>query len=181
MRRRYPIDLKAPLEDLVDRTGRAEDMLEALASIYRERARHPEYIELRDQMEQAAHVMHEASEAVARIFDEEDLEHAAGQAAWQAAHEEGRRNPRSQLDELIQGLPATAHALSTWLDRQQPRRSLESKVEAVLFHAVDGGAVEDLDAWTDAVTDGGSPDDLGPALRKLLRRSHGSARSSARR
>ena len=65
-------DLKAKLEDLVDRTGRVEDMLEALASIYRERARHPEYAELRGQMNATAHVLHEASEAVTGIFDEEE-------------------------------------------------------------------------------------------------------------
>ena len=89
-------DLKAKLEDLVDRTGRVEDMLDVLAGIYHERARHPEYAELRGQMNATAHVLHEASEAVAGIFDEEDeeaLEHAAGRAAWQEAHEAGRRNP----------------------------------------------------------------------------------------
>jgi hypothetical protein len=63
--------LKQQLEDLVDRTGRVEDMLEVLAGIYRERARHPEYIELRDDMLATAHVLHEASEAVADIFDDE--------------------------------------------------------------------------------------------------------------
>jgi hypothetical protein len=65
--------LKAPLEAIVDRTGRVEDMLEALASIYRERARHPEYADpvLREQMRATAHVLHEASEAVAGIFDDE--------------------------------------------------------------------------------------------------------------
>jgi hypothetical protein len=66
------IHLKAQLEDLVDRTGRVEDMLEVLAGIYRERARHPEYIELRDDMLATAHVLHEASEAVAAIFGEEE-------------------------------------------------------------------------------------------------------------
>jgi hypothetical protein len=91
------IHLKAQLEDLVDRTGRVEDMLDALAGIYRERARHPDYAELRDDMLATAHVLHEASEAVAAIFGEEDeeaLEHGAERAAWQARHEEGRGNPR---------------------------------------------------------------------------------------
>ena len=36
-------ELKAKLEDLVDRTGRVEDMLDVLSGIYLERARHPEY------------------------------------------------------------------------------------------------------------------------------------------
>jgi hypothetical protein len=88
--------LKDQLEDLVDRTGRVEDMLEVLAGIYRERARTPDYAELRDDMLATAHVLHEASEAVAGIFDEEDeeaLEHGAERAAWQARHEEGRGNP----------------------------------------------------------------------------------------
>ena len=65
-------EMKAKLEDLVDRTGRVEDMLEVLAGIYRERARYPEYAELRGQMHATAHVLHEASEAVAGIFGEED-------------------------------------------------------------------------------------------------------------
>jgi hypothetical protein len=89
-------DLKEALEDLVDRTGRVEDMLDVLASIYRERARHVRYRVFEDQMLATAHVLHEASEAVARIFGEgqdEALERAAGRAAWQAAHEAGRRNP----------------------------------------------------------------------------------------
>lgn len=94
MRRIY---LKTKLKDLVDRTGRVEDMLEVLAGIYRERARHPDYAELRDDMLATAHVLHEASEAVAAIFGEEDeeaLEHGAERAAWQARHEAGRGNPR---------------------------------------------------------------------------------------
>jgi len=63
--------LKAQLEDLVDRTGRVEDMLDVLAGIYRERARHPEYVELRDEMHATADVLDAASEAVAGIFDED--------------------------------------------------------------------------------------------------------------
>jgi hypothetical protein len=47
-------------------------MLDVLAGIYQERARHPEYAELRGQMHATAHVLHEASEAVAGIFGEED-------------------------------------------------------------------------------------------------------------
>jgi hypothetical protein len=97
--------LKDQLEDLVDRTGRVEDMLEVLAGIYRERARTPDYRtdpELHDAMLATAHVLHEASEAVAAIFGEEDeeaLEHDAERAAWQAAHEEGRgrENPAKAL------------------------------------------------------------------------------------
>ena len=65
-------DLKAKLEDLVDRTGRVEDMLDVLAGIYYERARHPEYAELRGQMGATAHVLFEESEAVTGIFDEEE-------------------------------------------------------------------------------------------------------------
>lgn len=65
-------ELKARLKDLVDRTGRVEDMLEILAGIYQERARHPEYAELRGQMNATARVLHEASEDVAGIFDEEE-------------------------------------------------------------------------------------------------------------
>ena len=65
-------ELKAKLEDLVDRTGRVEDMLDVLAGIYQERARHPEYAELRGQMHATAHVLHEASEAVAGIFEDQD-------------------------------------------------------------------------------------------------------------
>ena len=61
-------ELKARLEDLVDHTGRVEDMLAILAGIYRERARHPEYVALRGQMLATAHVLHEASEAVDEIF-----------------------------------------------------------------------------------------------------------------
>ena len=57
-------ELKAELEDLVDRTGRVEDMLEILADIYLERAHHPEYAEMDGQMHATAHVLHEASEAV---------------------------------------------------------------------------------------------------------------------
>jgi hypothetical protein len=64
-------DLKAKLEDLVDRTGRVEDMLDVLAGIYHERARHPKYAELRGQMNATAHVLHEASEAVESIFEDE--------------------------------------------------------------------------------------------------------------
>lgn len=60
--------LKAQLESLVDRTGRVEDMLEALSEIYRERAGHPEYATRRAAMHQAAHVLHEAAEATARAF-----------------------------------------------------------------------------------------------------------------
>jgi hypothetical protein len=62
-------ELKAKLEYLVDQTGRVEDMLEILAGIYRERARHPEYADLRPQMHATAHVLHEASEAVDGIFE----------------------------------------------------------------------------------------------------------------
>ena len=65
-------ELKAKLEAIVDRTGRVEDMLAVLADIYHERARHPEYAELRGQMNATAHVLHEASEAVESIFDEEE-------------------------------------------------------------------------------------------------------------
>jgi hypothetical protein len=65
-------ELKAKLEYLVDQTGRVEDMLEILAGIYQERARHPEYAEMRGQMHATAHVLHEASEAVAGIFDGEE-------------------------------------------------------------------------------------------------------------
>ena len=65
-------DLKAKLEDLVDRTGRVEDMLAVLADIYYERAPYPEYAELRGQMNATAHVLFEASEAVTGIFDEEE-------------------------------------------------------------------------------------------------------------
>jgi len=64
-------DLKAKLEDLVDRTGRVEDMLDVLSGIYLERARYPEYAELRGQMHATAHVLHEASEAVESIFEDE--------------------------------------------------------------------------------------------------------------
>jgi hypothetical protein len=64
-------ELKAKLEDLVDRTGRVEDMLDVLSGIYRERARHPEYAEMRGQMHATAHVLHEASEAVDGIFEDE--------------------------------------------------------------------------------------------------------------
>lgn len=64
-------ELKAKLEDLVDRTGRVEDMLDVLAGIYLERARHPEYDDLRPQMHATAHVLHEASEAVYGIFEDE--------------------------------------------------------------------------------------------------------------
>lgn len=86
-------NLKTRLEDLVDRTGRVEDMLEVLASIYRERARAPAYADpvLREQMRATARILQEASEAVASIFDEgEDVEYAAERAAWQRAHEAGR-------------------------------------------------------------------------------------------
>ena len=62
-------DLKAALEYLVDQTGRVEDMLEVLSEIYRERARHPEYDDLRVQMNTTANVLHAASEAVDGIFD----------------------------------------------------------------------------------------------------------------
>jgi len=65
-------DLKAKLEDLVNRTGRVEDMLDVLAGIYLERARYPEYAELRGQMHATAHVLHEASEAVYGIFEGDD-------------------------------------------------------------------------------------------------------------
>ncbi len=98
-------DLKAKLEAIVDRTGRVEDMLEALASIYRERARHPEYADpvLREQMRATAHVLHEASEAVASIFGEDEaLERAAGRAAYQEAHEAGRANPSEADYEAIE-------------------------------------------------------------------------------
>jgi len=64
-------ELKAKLEDLVNRTGRVEDMLDILAGIYQERARHPEYADLRAQMHATAHVLHEASEAVESIFEDE--------------------------------------------------------------------------------------------------------------
>jgi len=67
--------LKAQLEDLVDRTGRVEDMLEVLAGIYRERARTPDYRtdpELHDAMLATADVLAGASEVVAGIFGEDD-------------------------------------------------------------------------------------------------------------
>jgi|GEM_PF-6427790 hypothetical protein len=88
-------DLKAKLEDLVDRTGRVEDMLDVLSGIYRKRSRHPEYADLRGQMRATADVLRGASESVASIFGEEDeevLEHAAGRATWKEAHEMGRRS-----------------------------------------------------------------------------------------
>ena len=64
--------LKVALEHLVDRTGRVEDMLEILSAIYLERARYPEYADpvLQEQMHATAHVLHEASEAVAEIFED---------------------------------------------------------------------------------------------------------------
>jgi hypothetical protein len=101
-------DLKEALEDLVDQTGRVEDMLDVLASIYRERAPHPRYRFFEDQMHATAHVLHEASEAVASIFSGEDveaLEHAAerrnpSEADYEAieravlrAANQNRRNP----------------------------------------------------------------------------------------
>ena len=64
--------LKASLDALVDRTGRVEDILAVLNEIYRERARYPGYAELRGQMHATAHVLHEASEAVAGIFEDQD-------------------------------------------------------------------------------------------------------------
>lgn len=86
--------LKAQLEALVDQTGRVEDMLAALSEIYRERARHVRYRVFEDQMHATAHVLHEASEAVASIFSGEDveaLEHAAK-----------RRNPSAADYEAIE-------------------------------------------------------------------------------
>ena len=62
-------DLKAALEYLVDQTGRVEDMLEVLSEIYRDRARHPKYAEMRVQMNTTANVLHAASEAVDGIFE----------------------------------------------------------------------------------------------------------------
>jgi hypothetical protein len=67
--------LKAKLEDLVDRTGRVEDMLEVLAGIYRERARTSRYRtdpDLHDAMLATADVLAGASEVVAGIFSEDD-------------------------------------------------------------------------------------------------------------
>ena len=66
--------LKAQLEDLVDRTGRVEDMLEVLAGIYRERARTSRYRtdpDLHDAMLATADVLDGASAVVAGIFDED--------------------------------------------------------------------------------------------------------------
>jgi hypothetical protein len=99
--------LKASLDGLVDRTGRVEDILAILAEIYRERAKHPDYAYplLRDRMRATAHVLFEASEAVTRIFSEdqdEALERAAGRAAYQEAHEAGRRNPSAADYEAIE-------------------------------------------------------------------------------
>jgi hypothetical protein len=64
--------LKQALEALVDETGRVEDMLAVLSTIYRERAKHPEYRNLRGDMIATAHVLREAAEDVAAIFDEDD-------------------------------------------------------------------------------------------------------------
>lgn len=71
-------DLKEALEDLVDRTGRVEDMLAVLSSIYRERAPHPRYRFFEEQMHATADVLHEASEAVASIFDDAERENPVG-------------------------------------------------------------------------------------------------------
>jgi hypothetical protein len=111
-------DLKEALEAIVDHTGRVEDMLEALASIYRERARHPEYADLvlREQMRATAHVLHEASEAVASIFGEDEaLERAASRAAYQEAHEAGRANPH-QLDDFVRTFAAPGYLKDEPLD-----------------------------------------------------------------
>ena len=92
-------ELKAKLEDLVDRTGRVEDMLKILSGIYRERARHPEYADprLHKQMRATAHARHEASDVIAMIFEdfecEKDFEEY--EEMFKASGGKSSRRPRS--------------------------------------------------------------------------------------
>lgn len=62
--------LKQIFDDLLDQTGRVEDMLAVLADIYRERAMYLEYADQVDDMLATADVLDEASEAVVEIFGE---------------------------------------------------------------------------------------------------------------
>ena len=100
-------ELKAKLEDLVDRTGRVEDMLKILSGIYRERARHPEYADprLHKQMRATAHALHEASDVIAMIFEdfecEKDFERVLSEMPAQYGDVEGN-NVGEHYSDLLQ-------------------------------------------------------------------------------
>ena len=83
----------------------------------------------------------------------------------------------TDLDALIEAFPhdpAARRALVAFRADQDPEASLDGNVEWLMFSAVDGGAVADVQEWSDAVCDAAFPrgwkgDALGEALTKLWR------------